>query len=154
MKKIFILICLFIFTAGAYAQDLNESDVPDPVKTAFNALYPNADNVEWEAEGAYFEGGVMIDGFVTSVLFDADGKVIQTASQVSETDLPQGITSYVSENIKSGKIDTAAKITDASGAVTYQTKINGSDYIFDKDGKLMYGVSGETESDNESNENK
>lgn len=152
MKKLIFVIFAIAMCSNLNAQNLNESDVPDAVKTAFNSMYPNQDNIEWESQGAYFEGGVKIDGMVTSVLFDANGTVIQSESQISVSDLPKGVAEYVSKNLNTEEISEAAKITDSSGKITYEAEVNGSDYLFDSDGNLMYNTQQDSDSGNENDD--
>lgn len=146
MKKLIFVLFAITFCSNINAQNLTESQVPEAVLNAFNTIYPDADNVEWEAEGAYFEGGIKINDMVTSVLFDANGSVIQTESQISESDLPEGATDYISKNLNNGQIDEAAKITDPSGKISYMAEVKGSEYMFDQDGKLLYNLQGDSDS--------
>ena len=119
MKNLILVLFVLVICSNVNAQNLTESQVPEAVLNAFNTIYPNADNVEWEAEGAYFEGGVKINDLVTSVLFDANGTVIQTESEIAISDLPEGVTDYISKNLNNGQIDEAAKITDPTGKISY-----------------------------------
>ena len=57
--------------------EIAESDVPEPVLTAFNGKYMGANDVEWEVEKAdgklYFEAEFKIEGREKEAYFRPDG---------------------------------------------------------------------------------
>ncbi|HQY19240.1 MAG TPA: PepSY-like domain-containing protein [Ignavibacteria bacterium] len=146
MKKIILVVFAIAIFSNINAQDIKETDVPEAVKTAFYASYPDADNVEWEIQGAYFEGGIKVNDMVTSVLLDANGFLVQTESQIPASDLPDGVKDYISKNLNNAQIEEAAKITEPTGKVTYMAEVKNSEYMFDPEGKLLYNLQGDSDS--------
>jgi len=137
MKKIILLIAILAFAFEVNAQKLNESDVPQPVKTNFAALYPDKTAYKWEMENGKYEASFKDIGVETSVLFKADGTHIQTEVEIAVSSLPAPVNKYVKNHFKSKKINEAAKISAADGTVTYEAEIGNTDYFFDANGNYL-----------------
>lgn len=138
--KMFILLAIAISSCGADAQEMKSSDVPVAVKSAFEKLYPNVKDVDWEKENANYEAGFEINKTETSVVFDANGKVIETESEIKTSELPQNVIDYVAKNYSDAKIKEAAKITDADGKVMFEAETEKADLIFDSEGNFIKEV--------------
>ena len=74
MKILLLAFTLSIFTNMC---DGRVAAVPDAVKQAFKAQYPNAVDVEWEIVDKGFEAEFRDGNKKMEVLFDADGKVLK-----------------------------------------------------------------------------
>ena len=72
-----------------------------------------------------------------SVLFDAQGNLLETEVEIELNQLPKGVLEYVKANYKGQNVKEAAKITDAKGTVTYEAEIKGMDLLFDNSGKFI-----------------
>lgn len=72
-----------------------------------------------------------------SVLFDAQGNLLETEVEIKLTQLPKGVLEYVKANYKGQKVKEAAKISDAKGTLTYEAEIKGMDLLFDSNGKFI-----------------
>ncbi len=71
-------ILLLAFTLSIFINMCGDgATVPDAVKKAFKAQYPNAVDVEWEKEDKGFEAEFKDGNKMMEVLFDADGKVLK-----------------------------------------------------------------------------
>lgn len=145
-SKMFIVLAIAFSSCGAEAQEMKSADVPVAVKSAFEKLYPNVNDVDWEKEDANYEAGFEVNKNETSVVFDANGNLLETEVEIKTSELPQGVTDYVTKNHAGAKITEAAKITDADGTVTYEAEVGKSDLIFDANGKFIKEVK-ETEED-------
>jgi uncharacterized membrane protein YkoI len=140
MKKIAVVIALLLFATLSFAQKMQEKDVPNAVKLAFQKQFPTAQKVKWEKESGNFEAEFEMDKTETSVLFDLQGNILETETEIAVNQLPKAILDYVATNYKGQKIKEAAKITDAKGVLTYEAEIKGKDLIFDEKGNFLKEV--------------
>jgi hypothetical protein len=148
MKKIITLTALIIF-ANAKAQQIKESNVPSVVREAFKSLHPHVKNTEWSKEGKFYEvefetkqinqeNGKSRKGDVeTTLVYDSNGKLIQTEIEIPVSELPAAAKEYVNSNYPGKKISEAAKITDANAVITYEAEVGKVDLIFDANGKFI-----------------
>ena len=137
MKKLAFVLVAAMITSLTYAQKIQEKDVPASVKTAFQKNFPQAKVENWEKEGVNFEAEFELNKTEQSVLFDAQGNLLETEVEIKLTQLPKGVLEYVKANYKGQKVKEAAKITDAKGTVTYEAEIKGMDILFDSNGKFI-----------------
>ena len=86
MKAIYVLaLALFMFSCNEAKDDEGMGDddatvettmsinVPQAVKDAFAATYPNATDIEWEMEDGKYEVEFEVEDNEMSVLYNADG---------------------------------------------------------------------------------
>ncbi len=149
VKKL-ILISIICFTGiNIYSQNLKESEVPSAVKTKFTAMYPNVSSAKWEMENGNYEAEFKENNTETSVIFESNGTYVQTEVEIPVSSLPVGVNDYVTKNLAAKKITEAAKITSASGTISYEAEIGNKDYLFDSNGSFlkMDSDSGDTEDD-------
>ena len=137
MKKLVLMMVAAMITSLTFAQKLQEKDVPAPVKTAFQKNFPQAKVEKWEKEGVNFEAEFELNKSEQSVLFDAQGGIIETEIEIEISELPNGILDYVKKNYKGQSVKEAAKITDTKGTLTYEVEIKGMDLLFDSNGKFI-----------------
>jgi hypothetical protein len=137
MKKLALMMVAAMITSLTFAQKLQEKDVPAPVKTAFQKNFPLAKVEKWEKEGVNFEAEFELNKSEQSVLFDAQGDIIETEIEIEISELPYGIVDYVKTNYKGQSVKEAAKISDTKGTLTYEAEIKGMDLLFDSNGKFI-----------------
>jgi len=126
-----------MITSLTFAQKLQEKDVPASVKTAFQKNFPQVKADKWEKEGVNFEVEFEMNKSEQSVLFDAQGNLLETEIEIELNQLPKGVLEYVMANYKGQNVKEAAKITDVKGIVTYEAEIKGMDLLFDSNGKFI-----------------
>lgn len=131
---IFVMIALF---ASACVQKADKLGIPTVVKTAFAKLHPNVSKVKWEKEDAVFEANFTVGKSEQSMVFDPQGKVLETEVEIAVAELPASVQAYIAEKFQSAKIKEAAKITDSKGLVSYEAEVKGKDLIFDEKGNLL-----------------
>jgi len=136
MKRVKLVAAAAMITSLAWAQKINEKEVPIAVKNALHQKYPDAKDVKWEKENQYIEAEFDVKKADVSVLFDDQGNIIETEQEIEINELPKGVVDYVKSHYKQN-IKEAAKITDAKGTVTYEAEIKGMDLIFDSNGKFL-----------------
>lgn len=137
MRKLALMMVAAMITSLTFAQKLQEKDVPAQVKTAFQKQYPKASDVKWDKEGEKYEASFDLNKVDHSVLFDAQGNLLETEVEIELSQLPKGVLDYIKANYKGQKVKEAAKITDAKGTVTYEAEIKGMDLLFDSNGKFI-----------------
>ena len=137
MKKLVLMTVAAMITSLTFAQKMQEKEVPAPVKTAFYKNFPQAKVEKWEKEGDNFEAEFELNKSEQSVLFDAQGIIIETEIEIEISQLPNGVLDYVKTNYKGQSVKEAAKITDTKGTVTYEAEIKGRDLLFDSNGKFI-----------------
>ena len=137
MKKIIILLAIAAVSLQANAQKLAGKDVPANVRTSFVKLYPKATEVKWEKEDRNFEAGFDLNKIEQSVLFDTNGKMLESEVEIDVKNLPAAAQAYMKKNYPNNPIKEAAKITAANGTVTYEAELKGKDVIFDAKGNFI-----------------
>jgi hypothetical protein len=74
-------VLVFSLSACSSSMDLISTDVPPPVASSFQAKYPNATKVEWEAEKEkghlVFEVEFEFNGNEMEAAFKPDGTLIE-----------------------------------------------------------------------------
>jgi hypothetical protein len=139
MKNLLMVTALAFVGFSACGQKLDASKVPAPVKASFAKQYPNL-AVKWEKEGVKYEANFKLNGSTMSALYESGGALTETEMDIKITDLPAAVTAYVKEHYAGKKIKEAAKLTNADGSVNYEAEVNGTDVIFDANGKFIKEV--------------
>ena len=137
MKNVFLVSIALMLCFSACGQKLKNQDVPAAVTAKFKTLYPSVEKVKWGKEDANYEAEFDLNKVETSVVFDASGNALETETEISVTDLPATVNTYISTNVPGEKIKEASKIIDSKGVVTYEAEVKGVDYVFDKDGVFI-----------------
>lgn len=137
MKNILVLIIALGLSNSIFAQKISEKEVPAAVKSIFKTHFPGVSKVKWEKEKEHFEAEFEQNKTETSALFDGNGNWLETEVEITVNQLPAAASDYIKTNYKGQKIKEAARITDASGAVTYEVEIKGKELIFDKNGTFI-----------------
>jgi uncharacterized membrane protein YkoI len=147
MKKILLLIFFVGISNLIFAQKNKKEkiELPDTVKTAFAKKYKTVKKVDWEKEGEDYEAEFEYNGNEMEVLYAADGKLKQIATEIEKSAVPKSIMTYCEKNFTGCKVTEASKIKDPAGNMTYEvelTKGKGKtaesfDAIFDKKGTML-----------------
>ena len=125
--------------SSVIGQKINDGDVPTAVKAAFTKAYPGL-KAKWEKEQGNFEAGFKKDGKTMSATFESTGLFVESETVIKESELPADVLSYVKSNYNNKKIKESAKITNASGVVTYEAEVDDTSLIFDGNGKFIKSV--------------
>ena len=137
MKNLLFILSVLFYSSLAVAQHINEKDVPDTVKATFSKKFPNQKNVKWEKEKENYEASFSIEKSEHAVVIDSKGSLIETEEEISVKELPANAIAYIQKNYSDKKIKEAAKITNATGIVTFEAKVGSKDLIFDKTGSYI-----------------
>jgi len=137
MKKLVIIaVVMGAIALSARSQKLNESQVPGPVKTAFEKKYPGI-KASWDKEDTNYEANFKQNGKAMSAVIDKNGTIVETETDIPVTDLPKSVQDYMKKNYPATKIEEAAKIVKANGDINYETEVHHKDVIFDVNGKFI-----------------
>lgn len=136
MKVILVSLAFLAFTIMSCKPAEEKINIPEAVKAKFTSMYPKAEHAEWEMEDGNYEASFKENKMETSVILSPDGNVVETESSIDATMLPQPINDYVTAQLGGKKISSAAKIVNATGLVSYEAEIDGTDYLFDANGQF------------------
>lgn len=100
MKKMILMMAAVFAILSVASCDKYEDGRPSKdIISEFNRMYPDAWNVEWENEGAYWEvdfaTGSRLDGVEHTAWFDMSANWIQTKTEMALTAVPQKIKDYL-----------------------------------------------------------
>jgi len=153
MKKLILsAVLLGIFSVSAFA--FGGDDAPAAVKASFAKLYPNVTKVKWGKEDANYEAEFEVNKVETSCLFDVNGNLLETETEIAISALPKGISEYVAKNYAGEKIKEASKIVDSKNVTTYEAEVKDGDLLFDASGNFLKKVVEQKDEDDEKDEKK
>jgi hypothetical protein len=138
MKKTMILTFLTICTFAVNAQKLSADKVPPPVKNGLSKTHPGI-TATWEWEDANYEANFKENGKSISCVLDKTGTILETETEIAQSDLPKTANTYISDHYNGKKIKEIASIRKANGEVNYEVAVSGKELIFDQSGKLRKG---------------
>lgn len=100
MKLLFFASAVFSAMLTFVNCDKYEDGRPDKaIRNDFKAMYPNARDVEWDREGAYwtvsFETGARPDDVDHEAWYDASGHWVMTKTEVALSNVPQKVKDYL-----------------------------------------------------------
>ena len=130
MKKILFLLAL---CCGVGFSATAQKTPPTAVVTAFNKKFKDVKGVEWGKEkNGEWEAEFKNKGVEMSANFSADGKWLETETEIKFADLPVAVQTA----LKGKKVSEAAKIVKADGTTVYEAEVH-QDLIFDANGKVV-----------------
>lgn len=141
MKKILLVVTVALAFAGTACTQNRKAIIPDVVKQAFTKNFPGV-TATWEKENAQYEAEFTFHGKKMSALFESDGTMLESETEIKKTELPAFALSYISANYKGSAIKEAAKIKKANGEIQYEAEVKGMDLIFDESGKFLRKIKG------------
>lgn len=141
MKKVAIAVSVFMTASAITAQKIHQKEVPAAVKSSFQKHYPSAKEVKWEKENTNYEAEFEINKTESSALFDSQGHLKELEQEIKTSELPKNTLEYCRKNFPAYKVTEAAKITDATGKITYEAELEKGkehfDIIFDDQGNFL-----------------
>ncbi len=128
------------FNAMAQQTALATNKVPQNVVTSFQGANPNVSNVSWTEEQGYFQPNWTANGQQHVGYIDLKGNYIQTVVKVNATALPAAAATYIHDNYNGEVVSEAGRIDFPRGRASrfYAKMGNGTQLLFDKDGKFIY----------------
>jgi hypothetical protein len=133
MKKILITVFAIVLGLCVHAQKIAAEKVPAAVIRAFKAKFPAAEKVKWEMEDKKdYEAAFTLNKTEQSAAFNAEGKWMETETEIKTSELPQTVRDAVSKDYAGYKITEASRIEDIKHGNCFETEI--------KKEKQMYAV--------------
>ncbi len=142
MKKLKLIISLLIVLIGgsillaSCSQGLNDSKVPTVVKTSFATDFPG-NSPKWDKENSNYEANFKTDGKTMSALYNENGNLRETETDINVSNLPTPVQDYIANNYPGEKIKEAAVISKANGEVNYEAEVNDMDVLFTHEGQFI-----------------
>ena len=134
MKKILVAVMFFGSLKGM------AQSTPAAVKTAFAKRFPGVTVKKWDVEDGKYEANFMQGGKMMSATFSGAGAWEETETDIKVSELPAAVTSYVKANYKGKTIKEAAIISNPTTTKMYEAEVNGTDLMFDENGKFVKAV--------------
>jgi hypothetical protein len=121
--------------------NIKESDVPAGVKDKFNQLYPSTNVKAWDVIDGNYLAYFTYNNNSMTVLFAATGAVIETATEITESQLPKSCVDYCTKYYGSKNIKSPYRVVDAAGRVFYQLEVDKNLILFDAVGIFVRIIS-------------
>jgi hypothetical protein len=136
MKNIFLVLLTIVWFPVAASAQPKRAGIPAAVRAAFAKQFPGI-IPHWQKESAKYEANFKRGSHDESVLFAADGTMLEQEIEIQVTKLPVLAISYVKKRYPRAGIKEAAKITKANGEINYEAGVKGRDLIFDNAGNFL-----------------
>ena len=142
MQKLILAVIIGIILGCSNSKQNSEnSKVPELVKSAFSAKYPQSSALTWEYEGGSYEAEFSFKKKAFTAVFDANGKFIEEETEINVSDLAKSIKDYCKTNYSDFKISEATIITNNLGEEKFEAELSKGkthfDVYFDKNGKFI-----------------
>lgn len=148
MKTALIFPLLAIVTSAVMGQKLSSAEIPSSVATAFAKSHPHAKNVKWDKEGANYEVSFDEQKEEISIVYSADGSVMEIETEIEWNKLPEPIKQTLKKDFSDYKLKEYAKIVSGKG-VTYEVEVSQKkqsyDLLFDVNGVFLKKVAAPAE---------
>ncbi|WP_017259025.1 PepSY-like domain-containing protein [Pedobacter arcticus] len=141
MKTLKIATLITFVSLAVNAQNLPTSQVPLKALTAFENVYPQVINAEWELKGENYEVEFEIGRLDHEIRYNKEGKLIKMKKEIEAKDLPKSITNAVKVKYPKYKIDEI-ETTQFNSKTTYKVEIaqflgKERTLLFEQAGKLV-----------------
>lgn len=142
MKKLLALFVCVALVISVSAMNQKDEKIPAAAKTGFTAKFPAAQKTKWSVEKpGEFEVEFTLNGVATSVLVDPKGNLLETETEIKESELPQAVKATIAKDFAGYKLDEIEKSTDAKGVTTFEMEaVKGKEKLeisYDSNGKLL-----------------
>lgn len=136
------MMAAVLITTVAFAQKIQEKDVPAAVVSAFKTKFPTTAKTNWEKENtSEFEAEFKLNGEEVSANFDNTGKWLENETEIKVSALPAAVQNTLSKDFAGFKIEEAAKIESAKQGNVFEAEIEKGeesyDVLFTADGKVL-----------------
>ena len=144
--KIFVTVASVALTSVCapilFAQKLSAEQVPQAVKAAFSKQFPTAKRIKWELEAAnQYEVDFRQAKTDCSALFDQNGGLLVTETEIKTTDLPASVIQALKTQFAGFKIEEVEKVVFQDGTIAYELAIEKGEQSlevqFNSEGKVL-----------------
>ncbi len=144
MKYLALIIVVLLMTLRGAGQDLSAQDVPEKVRKAFEARYPDTYVYEWEykRKSGFYEAEFMYRGVKHEACFTREGLWISTEKELKISELPKAVSEgLVKTRYGDWKIDEVKEHQSGSSSLVYEIEVKQGkkevDLFFLPDGSLL-----------------
>ncbi|MBK8614663.1 MAG: PepSY-like domain-containing protein [Flavobacteriales bacterium] len=124
MNHLLATLLLLSISMSACAQKINETDVPQPVKTAFATKFPTATGVKWELEDATeYEAEFKENGKERSATFSATGQWMETETEMKPAELPAAVTQAIATSFAGSKVKETETVETPDRGTFYEVEL-------------------------------
>ncbi len=116
---------------------IKDSDVPSAVLNSFTNQYPSTKVKSWEYIDPNYLASFTYNGSSMSALFNLNGSLLETTTEILESQLPKSCTDYCAKYYTGFTIKFAARVVDAVGRVFYQAEVDKTLLLFDSSGNFI-----------------
>lgn len=127
MKKqiLIFLVLLMTFSVIAQQKRIKQNQVPQKVRQAFKAKYPDVDVKSWEKKNETYIGKYRWNKKKYKVTFDMNGKWIKTVTELKWKEVPESVKIvYNKSTYKKWRIDNIMQVDSSSGSIVYILEID------------------------------
>ena len=133
-------ILLMLLASVSFGNTLNTKQVPAAVTRSFSRLYPHVTKAKWSKENGNYEVNFTANMQEMSVLFNAQGKRLETETEIPVNQLPRMIQNNLKQTFQGYTVKEAARI-ESNGTTKYEAEIHKGmksyDVIYATDGQLL-----------------
>jgi hypothetical protein len=127
MIKIVIPALAFVVTS-AFAQKINDADVPTVVKDSFKEKFSSAKNVRWSKENeSEFEAEFKTSVGKQSANFDMTGMWLLTETVIDQKTLPAPVMQTIKKEFSSYKIEEVERVETASQGTFFEVEMESKE---------------------------
>ncbi len=137
MKKLILLVAVLFIAFQVEAQSVKQKDVPVAVLENLEAWYPGVSKVKWEMKDGMYEASFLMNKLKNEVVFSSTGEFSSAEAEIKITQLPEAISTYMTEHFPNQTFEDIEMEMDAHGIVTYSVEIGDTEYEFSADGQLL-----------------
>jgi len=144
MKKIVVLLSLFIYLFGISSADAQVVDVPNKAKEHFFKKYPDAKNADWNNNVVSYAAKFKKGSNTYRAYYHMDGTWDYTEEYLDVSQLPAAVKeSFSKSRYADWKVNSYNAIESNKGKNSYQIQvekgIEKTAIYFDKNGKEVKG---------------
>ncbi|MCB9222587.1 MAG: PepSY-like domain-containing protein [Crocinitomicaceae bacterium] len=142
MKKVMMILgCAGLLMTQSCAQEHANTNVPETVKDAFTAKFPNVSKADWEMENDdEWEAEFKQNGTDYSAKFALDGRWLETEYKIKASQLPAEVSATLDRDFSGYKIEKAEVAETPDGEV-YEIEIekgeSDMEVVIDGSGKVI-----------------
>lgn len=140
MKKIILIAGSLLYSAIAFAQDIQTAEVPSVVLNTFKQKFPKATDVEWKLKDQLYNVEFEIGRIDHEAWLTTTGIIVKHKQDIEASELPKEVSAVINRNYKGYRIDDVEKI-EAGEKLLYKaelkTMVKEEEVTFDQNGKLV-----------------
>lgn len=114
--------------------ELDPNQIPEAVKEAFAAKFPDTTPKQWAVEAEY-EAEFTHNDKQVEVTFDAEGEILHIETEIDVEDLPHDVVESVKSNYPYCEITEAERVEMGDGTILYEVNLS-FEVQMTADGKL------------------